>query len=450
MYLRTILFVVLVLALVGCKDDPPTAQQSDQLLLHSYAESARVSVNSTLMLEWTADLASEEDSIVIEAVSHQTPMASRVLIVLPGRSGSFSIAAREIGYSTFHFTLHTRRSGIVRQTAPISLSNQDRDIWFEKPAKPAVLRAIDTLLVQWSSLGLASDEVVTLSIRSSDSDPWQKLREVLPAESVLKLPVADLSRSSFVLKLATESGDASAISPKVFVLSDTANPPILIVSPNPGDTLQYPRDGITWARNPFSTANIREFEVHAEHNGQPSGQRRFPVTGTTISLKEMLFGEPGSGPYTFYIRALPDTHTVIFGPLYIYNFQIVTNLQPVGLRRGTAPKVIVRHTGFKEWINHNSKGPRTDYITFAISTDEGQTWVEDNSIVQENQELLLHAPGGDRCYLRMRATRGSRVFEDVVGPFRIVDETAPLFHGMLVIPIAIHLKAADQLPGGIR
>ncbi|MFA6234015.1 MAG: hypothetical protein WC824_07475 [Bacteroidota bacterium] len=434
---------ILLISVTACHDDPPQAPpsgtlQSDSLILLSYLEPAEVSSRSYLTLEWKAQLGSAADSIVIEAVNNTSPGGMRQLQTRPGSDGTFSVQAGDVGFQTFRFRLRTLVSGIIRETAPIRLRDEARDIWFAFPAQNLSVWETDTLHIRWASVGLDANEAVMLSIRTDENQPWSIVNTLRAVDTVVDLPVQSLGRTVFNLKLAPAKGDIAEISARIRVLPSTWAAPIAVLAPRNGDTLIWHRDALEWVPAPGSENKITELEVrYREMTSSYDYTRRFPGTRHEIPLSEIILRAPEETPfrasYIMYIRALPDTHSIQIGPFFVFDFRFITRLENATLRRGTVLDIKRAHTGFGDlipWRDYRNSSSETP-VHYFLSMDGGASWNEENEFAWFNSlgacGQFLTARVAGECLLRMVAVRGARTFADTTGPFSIIDRTSPLF-----------------------
>ncbi len=430
----TSVVLFLLLAFACTEEPPPAAPPVDALEITSYTQPTNVSFISHLQLDWTANLQSLDDSIIIEAVNYESPGGARQLAVRPGRLGSLNITVEAIGFTAFRFRLRTRLSGIIRETAVIRVTDQQRDVWFISPDRERSVSENERYHIRWSSFGLGAGESLTLSIRGGKSDPWDFIATFPDSLREYELVIASLGRTTFELKLATDENDVVAISPRLRVLTAAGDAPIVVLSPLPGDTLVYSRDLFRWLPAPGNTAEITGIKITYDNQSQNGfGRGILPATSGEYSLFEILRDPPSNTgyrcQYTFHVQALPDTHSVTVGPFYIFDFRILTDLENAVLKRGTVARIRSNKTEFEEKRNSKNlaaplyKAP----VSYLLSADGGITWQEDNTFAGDYQTMLLSHPAAENCYLRMRGIRGTRVFEDTTGPFSIVDYTEPLF-----------------------
>ncbi len=421
-------FVLLPLMLPACKEDPPQGPTEESLEITTYLDTVSVPALSLLELEWKAALGSIDDSIRIEAINHSGFEGSRFLMMRPGKSGRFIIRADEIGFEAFHFRLSTILSGMRRESAEIRINDRTRDIWFTHPTGERTYASDDTVQLNWSTFGIAPEEMLTLSVRSGENSPWEPLMSVQAGMASLTIPATLLRSPASFLRLAVGSEEVFAISPKLYVLQQSGSEKIVVYSPVAGGVYVLHRDVFRWRPVAGAAAGISQIEIEFYIGAALYDRRRFPGTQYEIPLMDIMsrVDESGIFGHTFRIRALPDTHAVVISRVEIVDFRILTRLENTTLRRGTPLEVRAWHSTFLTRVPESDGGGKR-YVDFYLTTDGGMTWKNENAFAWQEHASLLPSAAANECYLRMEGHAGNRLIADTTGPFKIIDNTAPLW-----------------------
>lgn len=433
-HMRAFLALILPLSLVvGCKDDPPQAPAENSLKLLSFQEVTSVSWEAVLRLDWEAQLDASSDSIVIEAVRLDSTQQAQRIHVMPGAGGHYEIAARTITFPAFRFRLRTMESGIIVESAAITFREIKPGITILYPVNEMPIHSDESIRVAWSTTGLPDSTSLTLSIRGEETESWVVLRNYTLSITEAILPVQSIQRESFVFRVAAADGSVFAVTPRIHVVPDTINAPIIVLNPRAGDTLVFHQDVLHWIPAPGMSKKITSIAI-STHDSQvlSSDGGEYPSNRTSIALSEILKDPPheqGSRwKYTFHIKVLPGGEIVTIGPVTIFDFRFEKGLDNEVLRRGTRLDIPTYHTAFGEKNFHGLNGGEFGpLVAFLFSSDGGNSWREENQFATRKKHMPLSIAASENCFLMMRGPIGSRFFADTTGPFRIIDNTTPLF-----------------------
>jgi len=426
----TVCSVIVAVLLLSCKNDQSTEPQGDQsnsLKLLSFLETTYVIPSDTLTFCWEAKLSSSSDSIVvqIEDASHQQGRVR--LAVHPAADGCIKIVPIEIESDEFRLHLVTQETRTSCYSGYVKVRDTRIGIAITSPECDIGIYENSSLRFSWESWGLEKTEKLLIAARSATTKTWIELLSVGGDVRMVDIPTSDLpGRSSWLRVRATQSG-VEAISPGIHVVSDSTR--LTILSPSAGDTVIYHIDAIRFVRSPVAQ-NDKSLEMaYAKNPITPRTGSWYDAQSGSIEIAN-LFEPPSSKSYWkyyFYLRIPSEQIWHAIEPVYVCDYQIRTVLAGQTLRRGTLLEISKAHLSFIEPDFSADPSRLEKHAVFAISTDEGKTWIEERAFYQERMSLLLTAQSAENCYLRMRSERGTRVFEDIAGPFTIVDEITPMF-----------------------
>jgi hypothetical protein len=295
-----LLALVISLSLVvGCKDDPPQEPAVHSLKLLSYQEVTSVLWDTVLRLDWEAQLDAATDSIVIEAVRLDSTQQVQRIHVMPGAGGYYEIAARTITFPAFRFRLRTMESGIAVESAVITFREIKPGISILYPVNEMPIHSDESIRVAWSTTGLPDSTTLMLSVRGEETESWVVLRNYAQSITEAIFPVRSIQRESFIFRVATADGSVFAVTPRIHVVPDTGDSPIVLLAPHTGDTLIYHKDALIWAPVHGQAGGIQSVSIKYDigaSKGRHGGV--YPASQMFIPLMSI---DPGTPPFVSFL-----------------------------------------------------------------------------------------------------------------------------------------------------